>query len=384
MQKARLQIRKAGPSRSIPSLDGMRAIAVMMVILGHSSWFFPASIRANSLFSDALGNGGNGVAIFFVLSGFLITDILLKEFEKTQKVSLKRFYFRRSLRIFPAFYFYLAVMGMLWAFHRIPEQPGSFAISATYLWSCFPHAQGYFIQHTWSLSVEEIFYLFWPALLVLLHNRSRAVTAAATVVIAMPIVRILVYLSVPSLRGMEYYMVYGWLDTMMVGCLLALLRRRPAFQRWKNWILNGWTVAGMAFFVFYANVRLKHWMHSPYRGFYDLGFSPFLASLCIAGVLLYVIENADSPVGWILNHPVIRRIGVMSYSLYLWQQLFLSQELRLLPLGYVFLLLTAVFSFYVIEQPCLRLRTVMEQRWKKHRDNLQTAEETEAMSAGTR
>ena len=383
MQKARPQIRTTGPSRSIPSLDGMRAIAVTMVIFGHSSWFFPVSIRANSLFSDALGNGGNGVAIFFVLSGFLITDILLKEFEKTHTVSLKRFYFRRSLRIFPAFYFYLAVMGVLWALHRIPEQPRSFAISATYLWSCFPHPQGYFIQHTWSLSVEEIFYLFWPALLVLLHNRSRAVTAAATAVIAMPFVRILVYLSAPSMRGMEYYMVYGWLDTMMVGCLLALLSRRPTFQTWKNRLLNGWTVAGMAFFVFYANVRLKHWMHSPYRGFYDLGFSPFLSSLCIAGVLMYVMEHADSPVGRVLNLPIMRRIGVMSYSLYLWQQLFLSQELRLLPLGYVFLLLTATFSFYVIEQPCLRLRSAMEQRWKRRLNDVHVAE-AEATSLGIR
>src|ERR1700761_6325834 len=86
--------------RGIPSLDGLRAISVMMVVLGHSTWATSPILTSNRFYSEAISNGGNGVTVFFVISGFLITNLLLREFDRTGTVSLGHFYFRRTMRIF--------------------------------------------------------------------------------------------------------------------------------------------------------------------------------------------------------------------------------------------------------------------------------------------
>jgi peptidoglycan/LPS O-acetylase OafA/YrhL len=349
--------------RNIPSLDGLRALSILSVIFAHTNWFLPRFLTGSSLFQFTIGNSRSGVTVFFVISGFLITNLLLKEFDKTGKIALGRFYFRRSMRIFPAFYLYLLVVGVLMLLHRLPAMNlRSFLAAATYTWCYYPQAQGYFLQHSWSLSIEEQFYLFWPALLLLLHSRNLIVRASVALIVLMPALRVLLYFLAPGLRGYEYYLIYGWLDTMMVGCLLALLNRVGWFRQLKGRFLNWATALAMGAFAFYLNPMLVAVLPKPYSGLYALLLYPFLTAACIAGVLLFVVEHPGSIAGRFLNLAWLRWIGVLSYSLYLWQQLFVSQHLHVLPYGYLFLLLASLSSFWLVEQPFLRLRTWIERR----------------------
>ena len=108
--------------RNIPSLDGLRAICILSVLFAHSAWLLPARISASSPFRYIVGNGMHGVAVFFVISGYLITTLLLRELDTYSEVSLRRFYFRRSLRIFPPFLRLAGVHGL--ALGNRPHQLG--------------------------------------------------------------------------------------------------------------------------------------------------------------------------------------------------------------------------------------------------------------------
>jgi peptidoglycan/LPS O-acetylase OafA/YrhL len=364
MAEKLIEIAAVGDRRGIPSLDGLRAISILMVVLGHGSWALSARLTSNTFFSMAIANGGNGVAVFFVISGFLITNLLLKEFDKTGTVSLRHFYFRRSMRIFPAFYVYLVALGVLWFMHRIPEDAKSFVASATYLWSLYPNARGYFLQHSWSLSIEEIFYLLWPFLLVLLYRRGRLIGTAIGIILLMPLVRLGAYFAFPSLRGYQYYLVYDWLDTMMVGCVLALINQRLWFVRWKQRYLRWWVAGLMTLTAFYLLGEVWLLLQKPWQGFFAIVAAPSVRALCIAGMLIYVVDHADGWAGRLLNLSWVRAIGMVSYSLYLWQQLFLSEYLHLLPLGLLYLALAATASYWLVEQPMLKLRARIERSWK--------------------
>ena len=342
-------------SRSIPSLDGLRAFSITLVILAHMAWHLPPAIRDNSLFRLGIGNGAHGVAVFFVISGYLITMLLLKELDKDGMVSLKRFYLRRSFRIFPPFYVFMGVMGLLWIARVIPQDPRSFAAAVTYTFAWFPGVHGYFIFHSWSLSVEEQFYLLWPLAFVIWPNRKRLTGIAVTVTVAMPILRVALYFAAPGLRGHEGFMVQGWIDTISLGCLLAILPLHKV-QRY----LNGWLAGCMLVIALYGVPLLLSALPRRVASFLSLLAVPTVTAFCIGGVLLYVVQHPDGLAGRLLNNPVIRHVGVLSYSLYLWQQLFLGRELAMLPYGLIFLVLTAELSFWLVERPSLRLRGMLE------------------------
>jgi len=349
--------------RNIPSLDGLRAFSILLVLFAHSSWYLPSRLAQNSIFHSIIGNGQHGVAVFFVISGYLITTLLLREFGKTGSVSLKHFYFRRTMRIFPPFYFFLGVMGVLWAIHIIPEDAKSFIASLTYTWAYYPGAHGYFITHTWSLSIEEQFYLVWPLMFVFLHRRDRLIVASTLLILLMPFVRILFYFTLPSLRGHEFYMVHGWIDTMMVGCLLALLKHQGRWDSWQKKYVNIWTASAMACTGFYIVPIVTAALPKRLAGVFVLGIGPTVTAVCIGGMLLYLTGTKNRFLLSLLNNRVVRHIGVLSYSLYLWQQLFMSRELSFLPYGYLFAFLAAECSFWLVEKPSFILRARLEAAW---------------------
>jgi peptidoglycan/LPS O-acetylase OafA/YrhL len=350
------------PVRNIPSLDGMRASSIVLVILAHSGWFFPQWISNSLVFRSVVGNGRNGVAVFFVISGYLITTLLRREFERTGTISLKRFYFRRSMRIFPPFYAMLAVMAVLWGLGWIPENSRSFIAAATYTYALVPGANGYFIAHSWSLSIEELFYLFWPFAFLAWHQRQRAIQVAFVLVLLMPVLRIMLYFLAPALRGHENYMVHGWLDTMMIGCILAMLNGQQLWEKLRRRYLTAWSAAAMAVLGFLVVPALLLVLPKALSSALDLAARPTMMAICIGGVMVYLIESPECFVGRVLNHPVVRHVGVLSYSLYLWQQLFMSNEFPMLPYGFFFAFGAAELSYWIVERPSLRLRSRLERR----------------------
>ncbi len=211
-------------NKRIPGLDGLRAISIILVLGGHLA-------GTRNCYSAALyGKFGDlanlGVRVFFVISGYLITTLLLKEYAKTQTVSLKNFYIRRTLRIFPAFYTFLLAMTFVQAWGLISLKSGDLLHAFTYTTN-YHYDSSWWIGHTWSLSVEEQFYLLWPALLLLLGIR-RGLFAAGALVFMAPVVRIAVWYLWPAQRAGIGWSFPTIADTIATGCLLAGTRGRVA------------------------------------------------------------------------------------------------------------------------------------------------------------
>ncbi|MEO9117055.1 MAG: acyltransferase, partial [Gemmatimonadaceae bacterium] len=155
--------------KHLPALDGLRAVAVFIVIAYHAD--ITKGIPADL-----------GVTLFFVLSGFLITWLLLREFDESGTISIRRFYVRRTLRIFPAYYVFAVisfaldtVLGKRWTI-------GLITVTFTYLVNYYNALFGHpttSVAHAWSLAVEEQFYLLWPLVCLALLKRSRATATTA-------------------------------------------------------------------------------------------------------------------------------------------------------------------------------------------------------------
>jgi peptidoglycan/LPS O-acetylase OafA/YrhL len=150
----------------IPSLHGLRAISLIFVIYDHSVILTGKNILPE--FLQIFINGKTGVDLFFLISGFLITTLLLNEFKQTNCIDLKRFYIRRSLRIFPAYYFLLLIYFIMQKFELLYINPQTWVSSFFYMRQFF--GSGWLTSHFWSLSIEELFYMIFPLLLLFFLN----------------------------------------------------------------------------------------------------------------------------------------------------------------------------------------------------------------------
>jgi peptidoglycan/LPS O-acetylase OafA/YrhL len=330
----------------------LRAISIVLVIVAHSSIHFRQWIKlplgTYLLFAHL------GVSVFFVISGFLITGLLLKEREKSGTISLSRFYLRRSFRIFPPFYFYLAVMAGLVLAGVLSGPLQGFFSAAIYGSDYYfgPGSGSAALQHTWSLSVEEQFYLLWPAVLLWLGKR-RATWAALLLILASPFIRLVTYfLLAPQHRAMVDRMFHSSIDTIMFGCLLALVWDTGRFRRLLPWLSSGWCMAASLLFLLVMDPLLE----SQFYGRYSLLVGMTLEGAFISLFILAVVSRPATLAGRFLNTAPLRHIGVISYSLYLWQSVFTTGSTRWFPLNLVAALGCAEFSYWAIERPSLRLR----------------------------
>jgi peptidoglycan/LPS O-acetylase OafA/YrhL len=342
-------------SRSIPSLDGLRAISVMMVISAHMN--APLTRLIPSLpFWLYLDWGALGVQVFFVISGFLITHLLLKELSATGTVRLRRFYFRRALRIFPPFYLYLAVALALTLAGFFPGSGRAFVVAGTYTWNYLGGGSD-LLEHTWSLSLEEQFYLLWPAALLYFGPRKSA-TLAVWVIVLSPLSRIVTYYAAPHHRALLNAMLHTGLDSIMVGCLLALLWRNERFNAWvETWVRGPVVLLATVVVFILAPIGPEY----RFQGRYSLVFGYSLNAVCLALILVYLVRNPKSVVGRVMNTPALRHLGVISYSVYLWQQLFTgANALKFFPWSLPAILACAELSYWLVERPSLRLRDRLE------------------------
>lgn len=292
----------------IPSLDGLRAIAVSLVIFCH--------FGNDHRITDFFNSGDVGVRIFFVISGFLITGLLLKEFDTTGTINLSRFYFRRTMRIFPPFYVFLAAMlawgAIGWNGLTLLGALPALTYTSNY-WSIWDQS-GYVTSHTWSLSTEEQFYLLWPPILWL-SGRHRAPYILTALVLLSPILRAALYFRYggPTSDLAAFHLN---LDHIGMGCLLAFWRDRLHASAIYNRALASPLFVVVPVFILIATCQGNH--PSIYRT-----LLLFLINVSIALCVDRVITHNDGPVGRELNRRWIVWIGTLSYSLYLWQQPFL-------------------------------------------------------------
>ena len=352
----------AGRQHTIPSLDGLRALAIGLVVLQHGSARFTPSPRPLSLRWFLSGRGADGVEIFFVISGFLITTLLLREHQRYGRISLRDFYVRRTFRILPPLYAYLLFLAVFGIILHLDLHLGTLLTSVFFLrdYSTAPGFWG--TEHTWSLAVEEQFYLLWPPLLIgLLYawrkgrgRRAAAITAAA-LILASPLLRALQKLyGLRALEHRESYMLHTRLDGLMFGCLLALMIGTPLFERIYAVAARVWWLYPLYFLALHG--YLEGQFGAPYL--YLLGYT--LDSLTIALFMAWAVRNPGHPVGRLLNWKPIAFLGVLSYSLYIWQTFFLQARnptlLGRYPYNLLGLAAAAIASYYLIERPSLRLR----------------------------
>ncbi len=310
-----------GPSKIIqqrlPSLDGWRAVAILLVVGGHLPYTigFPASAWR---FLENVFDGNLGVRIFFTISGFIITWLLLKEDATAGRISLKRFYTRRSLRILPVYWTYLTVLGIFAAIGRYHDANSSWIGALTFTRNVVGRGDSATV-HFWSLAIEEQFYLGWPVAFKLFrlgkHYR-RAFAALLLVVIAANLSRIYAGYFPNNLRTDLFigaHSLIRYADCLALGCLAAFLRFGHFIKPIKYLTPLAWLLMILGLLV--DHLLLNRWSEIAW----------LVPTLQGVGFTWLMLESIDQPIVYsILNTRSLISIGVVSYSLYVWQMLFLN------------------------------------------------------------
>ena len=335
--------------RQLPGLDGFRMIAVFSVMFYHAGVEFFFTAR-------------HGVAGFFVLSGFLITWLLLREWQKSEHISLRDFYIRRTLRIFPAYYAFVFVT-VGWDLYRESDAIKEMIIPSLLYFVNYHNAmEGHStasVAHLWSLAVEEQFYLIWPILLIILLKlgRTYVVGFLCGAIILVMLWRSLAFSVLEFGQSWAYNAFDTRFDNLAIGCLLAFIvqnhRARIFLQQisaqfWMPLVTLG--LLGVS-----INLDNAHYLYGP----------AFTIDAFLLAVLLVqlIIQSQGVVFQWLNWRPVVY-LGIISYPLYLWhgRGLEVGEKLQMLPeglqvgVGMIAAILLASTSYHFIEKPCLRMK----------------------------
>jgi peptidoglycan/LPS O-acetylase OafA/YrhL len=334
--------------KHIAELDGVRAVAIGLVLLTHF-WWYP---QTAGLFNAFAAFGWVGVDLFFVLSGFLITGILRDT--RADPKHVRNFYARRALRILPLYYLLLTIV--LVVLPMIKEMPAEVMADRWMYWlhlGNFALADGwqlFLLDITWSLSLEEQFYLIWPALIYRLSNR-KVLAVCLTLILVMPLVRIVLW---ESLGWSWLHMVFR-ADSFAVGGLLAIAMR-------EGINVKPWRYAGLMWIPILALVFTKNFARDSML-VNTVGYS--MTALACGGLILIALHSR------VFAAAPARYVGKVSYGMYIYHPLCLVAASLVLGesrgwmqfVGVIVLtLLVATASFYLYERPILWLKRYFEAR----------------------
>lgn len=306
-QKKRLTI-TSNNTKYYPALDGLRGLAILLVIFHH-----------NFRFVHYFLFGWLGVDLFFVLSGFLITDILLQALGKPD--FLKNFYIRRVLRIFPVFYAALIIcLFILPSINKLHLDVSYYKENQGWLWFYLqnwlfifkePHGDK-ILLHTWSLAVEEQFYLVWPLVILLVRKPRRLIMLVLVVLIAVVVARYILWSM--QIKGLAYSSLYTFtrIDGLCIGCILALLLRNNAAYLKKFMIVIVLFTAAVNFGFYFVNSRNGYSL--PY-----LAFAGYTTFAVLFAILTYeAVMGGSKIIQLIFTNRVLRFFGKISYGLYVY------------------------------------------------------------------
>lgn len=337
----------------IDTLDGWRGVAILMVIANHATFLS----RFNGSFWANLGS--SGVDMFFVLSGYIITKRFLEERQKTSTIDLRSFYARRVFRILPLVCVYLLTICLLSLFVKLVQVHPSEILGSLFFFRNYQFAAdptGIYTMHFWSLSIEEHFYLLWPALFLWLGNR-RALGFAVIGAVVCATWR-LYDLAHPTswvVRMLPNSDTYWRLrtdlrfDGLLLGCAVAILLTHHSVRTFifHNFPKETPLIAAM---LLALNIKRTD------------GLPSFITYTLVTVMLASTVIVQEGLIYKWLNSRLIVGIGTISYSAYIWQQLFLFRpstgifplgKLSMFPLNLICVFGVSALSFYCIERPCI-------------------------------
>jgi peptidoglycan/LPS O-acetylase OafA/YrhL len=339
----------------VPELDGLRGVAILLVVGFHAG-------------VPGFGIGGYlGVDLFFVLSGYLITSVILREIEMTGRFDVLAFYARRSLRLFPALLLVCVALALAAPFLSNTRQIVADEIATLgYIanWTrAFGSGSPMYLGHAWSLAIEEQFYLIWPALLLVALSFRRKI-APVWVAVALA-ASVAVWRGYLAFNGAVPDRLYNGTDTrldgLFIGCALALFLSADGVKSYyPRQVPRAARVA--ALLVFAALIAFMPWNTKPA---FVAGY--IAASLCAAVIIFCCVSEQDSGLRRIMRIPALVYVGKISYSLYLWHYpIFLiiwlhwgQSDRRIawasIPLAFAFSALT----YHSVEARCRRVRDSM-------------------------
>ena len=314
--------------RRLAGLDGLRALAVVAVLLFHAD-------------AHLVPGGFLGVDLFFVISGYLITRLLLRELAETGKIDLAGFYLRRVIRLVPAVVVligFVSVGSLIWWRDELSSLPGSALSSLGYVanWWLIDSQQSYFVasgrppmlQHLWSLAIEEQFYLIWPMVLLVVIGGPRWIKprrfgriAWLSIALALGSASLMAYIA--GRDGVPYAAdssrIYFGTDThgmgLLLGAAFGALAERLAYRPRRGWRIRNWptdVLGGVALALLTGLVlRVDQFSNGLYRG-------GFLGVSALAVLVVATVSRRGSRLGRVLDIRPLRWLGDRSYSLYLW------------------------------------------------------------------
>ena len=339
-----------------PAFDGLRGVSVLAVMLYHSG---------------LLEGGWLGVDVFFALSGFLITTLLLEEHERAGAVSLRRFYARRALRLLPALLVMVAVVGFVMVASKPPELFNLLIVFVLAVvlyvanWAMIVGLPLYALAHTWSLAIEEQFYFFWPPVLTLLLRLTRK-RRVILLVVGSGIVGAIAWRMFLMSGGTSIPRLFLGLDTradsVLTGCALAMI---VTWRMLPGSVLGGATTtwvggaAAVAICVLFAIARFP----ADFRNRFATTLTALAAGLLICSLL----SAPNSRIARLLEARPLVGVGKVSYGLYLWHfPIFLGLGVLLgrtktfdpllLSLAWLASFAVSIASYRFLEQPALRLK----------------------------
>jgi peptidoglycan/LPS O-acetylase OafA/YrhL len=320
----------AGPSpqtslRYQPGLDGLRAISVLAVMFFHQYFVFGTE-------RGFMPGGFLGVEVFFVVSGYLITSLLLAENRDSGRISLKNFWFRRARRLLPALYVLLAVVvaySLLFLPDSIATLKGDVIAALTYTsnwWQIISHrsyavtaGRPELLKHLWSLAIEEQFYLCWPPLLYVALRTFRRKSIVTTIIVVALASTVLMAITAQFSINFAYYSTFTRLSGLLLGSAMAFFyapyRIRKAAAPRARLVLNASAVVGLVLLLVMFRMYRYPITSLDSRSVFDGGFLLVdIATLLVIAAVVHPVSDA----GRIIGCKPLRWVGVRSYSLYLW------------------------------------------------------------------
>ncbi len=342
----------------LPTLDGWRAVAILFVMFFHARDALILVIGAPMarLAPRMLLWGPFGVDLFFAISGLLITSRLMAEEAKFGRINLKSFYIRRVFRILPPSLVFLAVVLILGLTGVIAFRLNSW-FAALFFYVNYTLDPLWYVGHFWSLAVEEHFYAFWPALLVFVP-RNRRVATGVSLSLLVFFWRMMNYkvAAIGIATGSAYFTHQGRTDFQLDGILWGATMALAFSKKWPRWVLSLPFGSALMLLVLLSLNASGNWKL--------LQVFLLFRKLAVPIILLTTIMNCRGIVAFVLESRVLKAIGRLSYSLYLWQQLFLVWGVQLLPrvpwaqrfpVNILCAFACAIVSYYLLEKPFIRI-----------------------------